>query len=387
MISPKTANFVRKCMDGIPARDRLGEYPFEEEELEEKARECSLTEDDTERDWRRLFNLRDTNGDDEEYVLDDEAIVSEWVEALDNRGWFQSVSSPERCNDEEPYNSKWRVDVKSEGRGKLSFYIYLDGESLNGDSPDLMEGAVLFWLIEPTGGDNIDHVYPWYKTIYDGFWETLREELLSCQELRHFDISDMESPAVQGNKEGVQDMIRFFIREHNASVEEDPEGLTNVQRSDDEIEIGQLHFAGEIDQSTHFVICECDQTPSESLHTHLIQNGTVKPVSNSDTAFSIAEDARGKIKEYNDLSENPENSKALAAVFGSLGTVVISPWIIEVAFNSSAGLIREVTAWVGLFAAAVLFIGTILIILPMYRLQRYDWESKRGGKLSKLNPL
>jgi hypothetical protein len=387
MITPKTANFVRKCLDEIPARDRLRQYPFEEDELESNAEECGLTEDNTERDWRRLFNLRDSDGDKKEYVLDDEAVVSEWAETLDNKGWFQNVSSPVNCDDVEPFNSKWRVDATSEGRGKLSFYIYLDEESLNGDSPDLIEGAVLFWLIEPVDGDNRDHVYPWYKIIQDGFWETLREELLRYQERRHFDISDMESPAIQANKEGVQDMIRFFIKEHHASVEEDPEGLTNIQRSDDELEIGQVHFAGEVDESTHLVICECNRTPSESLHTHLVHNGTIEPVSNSDTAFSIAEDARGKVKEYNGLSENPENSKALAAIFGSLGTIVISPWIVEVLSNSPTGVIREILAWAGLVAAAALFIGTMLIILPMYRLQRYNWESKKGTILSRLNPV
>lgn len=372
-------------MEQVPARDQLSHYPFDEAELEEIAQECGLQEDETEREWRRLFDIRETKDEDDRYILNDETIVREWAETLENKGWFQEVSSPNRCSDEEPYGSKWRIDVDSGGRGDLSFYVYLDGKNLNRDEPELVEGAILFWLIEPVGGEKRENVYPWYWALDDDFWDNLREELLRHQERRHLDISDMQSEAIRGNKEGVQDMIRFFIRDHNASVKEDPEGERNIQRADDEIELSQIHFAGKITETTHLLICECDQTPSASLHAHLVNDGTVVSVGNSETALNIVNASRGKIKEYNNLAKNPENSKALAAIFGSIGAVVVSPWILEVLSSSSTDLLQQLVAWAGLFAAIVLLIGTLIIIWPMYRLQQYEWESKKGSIFTRFN--
>jgi hypothetical protein len=282
-----------------------------------------------------------------------------------------------------PEDTPPSIEVSTNNRGKVRFDLYFDPEELLKSDPDLSRGVFLIWFVEPETGDIREGAYPWSSVVYSDFWNEITYVLIANQNPPLGNIFQLNSYAVKQNFDGVKDSVKVFIEKYGATVLNQPQLNSHIQKADSEIDLSSVDFAAEIDDEEHLLICECSDVSSEVFHVHLVKDGTVIPPEDSETADSILTDSHKKARRFSDLYDSANVSRDYTKLAGLIVGLVLAPLVPDVLnllaqgdqlIGNQANQIYNLIGGLSFIFAVILF-GYIL--LPLARYRRFSWDSPK----------
>lgn len=362
---------LRWCFEEIPPTGTFSNFSFTEDEITGKEQEFS-EEDTPVRSWKRYFY---TEGNSK-YYIDKSNLVEVWAESLDQFDEPDIISV--NTDDNTP-----TVTVSTNNRGEVIFELYFDPEELLKSAPELSGGKFLVWFVEPETGDTREGVYPWDSVIHADFWDEITSLLIENQHPPSGTICQLNSHAVEQNFDGVKDSVKVFIDKYGATVLNQPQLNSHIQKADSEIDLSSVDFAAEIDDKEHLLVCECSNVSSEVFHVHLVKDGTVIPPEDGEDANNILTDSHKKARRFTDLYDSANVSRDYTKLAGLIVGLVFVPLVPDLLNFLTQGdpLIgtqaNQIYNWIGglSFIFAILLFGYIL--LPLARYRWFSWDSPK----------
>lgn len=379
-ISRANIELLRWCFSKIPAGGSVDDFSFTQGELEEKHEKYTelLNCGPTNRSWKAYFNSTDSQS----WKINVDTIVNAWCATVQNKYLVDVLEVTSNSKD----STLYQVVVDTNNRGEIEFNLFFDTEELLKSSPDPSESRFSVWFIEPQSGDNRDSVFGWHKVSDDEFWDEIIAQIIKNQRAPDELICQMSSHAVTENFDGVKDNIKIFGEMYGTKIKTQPQLVKNIQRADSEIDIGSVDFAVELseDEKHHLLICECDNVGSDTLHTHLVVNGTVERPYRNSSAKDIITNSHKKVRWYNDLFDEQESSSKfikLAVVMVSVGAIPALSSLTGILSDSASNTVPELYAALGVFALAMALVFLSYTILPLIRFRRFSWDSPKTEDL------
>lgn len=308
------------------------------------------------------------------HQIDIERFLSEWIETIEDREFFNSI---EKIEDENNPVVECVLGKEESGADKdtIRFVCFFDEYELDEYSfnPVSLEFGVSFFGPYPD-----DNVYLWSGFFQDKFREKISKEVSNRIELIGRDFC--EYGRVKEFRGSIRSSLKGYFRENGFEADEEFSDICSEEIVKYNLESSKIDFVA-WDTDTVYIICHCDR--SHGWHIHCFRDGRIRSTRNVDVITNLRNQMSDKVENRIQISRDKSNSsnfvKVLSAFF-SLGFFVL---LSERFFSLVTGAAQEtglseystpVISFLFISNAIAVLILACVIIGPYYRYQRFSWD-------------
>ncbi|SER50928.1 hypothetical protein [Natrinema salaciae] len=305
------------------------------------------------------------------YRLDPDSLVEDWVDAVRDRGIFDSVEL-EQIDSTRYVLNAWLDRIQ------ISFHCFFDKDEMERHDfePQAMEFGVSFF-----GDQQVverEHRYSWREFLNDDFEDNITTDVKHLKEAIGSDF--YEYTPLEDFRDRVRQSLRDYFEDSGYEVRREVSEICPVETTQYGIDTGKTDFVAHSDGSK-FIVCHCEKTPS--WHVHHFSNGRIKSAEQTPIIEDMTEKIESKINTYQDIRLNKQTASrfvTVLATFFSIGFVVLLferlgliASVLQEQFQLSGNL--QLIAFALLIFNAIAAIALAAVVTrPYIRDFRFSWK-------------